>query len=144
MANDMNFETIDVLTLLPQRPPFVMIDAMTHYDDTLTKTRLTVRPDNIFVEADGTLNPCALVENMAQTGAARLGYVNTYINKGSVRIGVIASVKNLQVLRPVHVGEQLTTTIEEQSQILGMTLVKGTVMAGNETVATGEMKIAEQ
>ena len=64
---DSELSSIDVLTLLPQRPPFVMIDRLTHFDETMTTTQLTVRTDNLFTEADGHLNPCALVENIAQT-----------------------------------------------------------------------------
>ena len=60
----MNLETIDVLTLLPQRPPFVMIDRLMHCDEVGTTTQFTVRPDNLFIEDGGVLNPCALVENI--------------------------------------------------------------------------------
>ena len=53
---DRNLETIDVLTLLPQRPPFVMIDRLTHFDEVVTTTQLTVRPDNLFMEDGGILS----------------------------------------------------------------------------------------
>ena len=137
-----NLETIDVLTLLPQRPPFVMIDALTSLDETTTTSRLTVRPDNLFVEADGTLNPCALIENMAQTCAARLGYVNTYINKGPVRLGFIGGIKHLEVLRPARLGETLTTHVAVVQEVLQTTLVHCTVSVGSEVIAAGDLKIA--
>ena len=71
-------ETIDVQTLLPQRPPFIMIDRLIHFDEVVTTTQLEVRSDNLFIE-DGVLNNCVLVENIAQTCAARMGYINQYI-----------------------------------------------------------------
>ena len=123
-------ETIDVLTLLPQRPPFVMIDRLVHFDEVATTTLLTVRKDNLFMEEGGVLNPCALVENIAQTCAARMGYINKYIYKNKMRLGFIGGIRNLQILRPVRVGEQLTTSIE------------ATVKVGDETIVTAEMKIA--
>lgn len=135
-------ETIDVLTLLPQRPPFVMIDRMIHFDEVVTTTQLEVRPDNLFMEADGLLNNCALVENIAQTCAARMGYINQYIYKERVRLGFIGSIKNLQVLRPAREGEVLTTSIEVVQEVLQLTLVNATVKVGDETIATAEMKIA--
>ena len=138
----MNLETIDVLTLLPQRPPFVMIDRLTHFDEVVTTTQLTVRPDNLFIEDGGVLNPCALVENIAQTCAARMGYINQYIYKERVRLGFIGSIRNLQILRPVHVGETLTTSIEVVEEVMQLTLVNAKVMAGDEAVVTAEMKIA--
>ena len=139
---EMNLETIDVLTLLPQRPPFVMIDRLTHFDEVVTTTQLTVRPDNLFTEDGGVLNPCALVENIAQTCAARMGYINQYIYKERVRLGFIGSVKNLQILRTAHVGETLTTSIEVVQEVMQLTLVNATVKVGDETIVTAEMKIA--
>lgn len=135
-------ETIDVLTLLPQRPPFVMIDRLIHFDEVVTTTQLEVRPDNLFMEADGLLNNCALVENIAQTCAARMGYINQYIYKERVRLGFIGSIKNLQVLRPAREGEVLTTSIEVVQEVLQLTLVNATVKVGDETIMTAEMKIA--
>lgn len=135
-------ETIDVLTLLPQRPPFVMIDRLIHFDEVVTTTQLKVRPDNLFMEADGLLNNCALVENIAQTCAARMGYINQYIYKERVRLGFIGSIKNLQVLRPAREGEVLTTSIEVVQEVLQLTLVNATVKVGDETIVTAEMKIA--
>ena len=135
-------ETIDVLTLLSQRPPFVMIDRLIHFDEVVTTTQLEVRPDNLFMEADGLLNNCALVENIAQTCAARMGYINQYIYKERVRLGFIGSIKNLQVLRPAREGEVLTTSIEVVQEVLQLTLVNATVKVGDETIVTAEMKIA--
>ncbi len=139
---DRNLETIDVLTLLPQRPPFVMIDRLTHFDEVVTTTQLTVRPDNLFMEDGGILNSCALVENIAQTCAARMGYINHYIYKERVRLGFIGSVKNLQILRPARLGETLTTSIEVVQEVMQLTLVNATVKVGDETIVTAEMKIA--
>lgn len=139
---DSELSSIDVLTLLPQRPPFVMIDRLTHFDETVTTTQLTVRTDNLFTEADGHLNPCALVENIAQTCAARMGYINRYIYRQRVRLGYIGGIKNLQVLRTPRVGELLTTSIEVLQEVMKLTLVNATVRVGDEVIVTAEMKIA--
>lgn len=139
---DSELSRIDVLTLLPQRPPFVMIDRLTHFDETMTTTQLTVRTDNLFTETDGHLNPCALVENIAQTCAARMGYINRYIYRQRVRLGYIGGIKNLQVLRTPRVGELLTTSIEVLQEVMKLTLVNATVRVGDEVIVTAEMKIA--
>ena len=139
---DSELSSIDVLTLLLQRPPFVMIDRLTHFDETMTTTQLTVRTDNLFTEADGHLNPCALVENIAQTCAARMGYINRYIYRQRVRLGYIGGIKNLQVLRTPRVGELLTTNIEVLQEVMKLTLVNATVRVGDEVIVTAEMKIA--
>ena len=139
---DSELSSIDVLTLLPQRPPFIMIDRLIHFDETVTTTQLTVRTDNLFTEADGHLNPCALVENIAQTCAARMGYINRYIYRQRVRLGYIGGIKNLQVLRTPRVGELLTTNIEVLQEVMKLTLVNATVRVGDEVIVTAEMKIA--
>ena len=133
-------ETIDVLNLLPQRPPFIMIDKLVFSDEVVTTTKFLVRSDNIFMEGD-VLNACALVENIAQTCAARMGYIN-YVNREKVRIGFIGSVRNLNILRPVRLGELLTTSIEVKEEVMQLTLVEASVRVGDETVVTAEMKIA--
>lgn len=135
-----SLETINVLDLLPQRPPLIMIDKLVFSDEVVTITKFLVRSDNIFMEGD-VLNACALVENIAQTCAARMGYIN-YVNHEKVRIGFIGSVRNLNILRPVRLGELLTTSIEVKEEVMQLTLVEASVRVGDETVVTAEMKIA--
>ena len=139
---NLDIMNVDVLQLLPQRPPFIMIDHLTHFDRIFTSTCFTVRPDNVFVE-EGMLNPCALVENIAQTCAARMGYVNQFINSDKVKLGFIGSVKHLVVARDVKVGETLHTTIEVVREVLQLTLVKATIKIDGEVVVEAEMKIAQ-
>ena len=136
-----DFEKIDIHELLPQQPPFVMVDKLMHFDETVTTTTFEVRADNIFVD-DGTLNACALAENIAQTCAARLGFVNKYILKRAIQLGFIGSIRNMDVLRTPAVGEKLTTTITVREQIMGLTLVDATILVGEENIVTAEMKIA--
>ena len=137
----MRFEDIDVHTLLPQQEPFVMIDQLLHFDEVTTTTRFTVREDHLYVE-DGRLNACALIENIAQTCAARMGYINHYIYKKEVQLGFIGSVKNLVVKRVPLLGETLTTTIKVMEEIMKLTLVQAEIKVGEDTIVTAEMKIA--
>lgn len=139
--NEQELRQIDVLELLPQRPPFVMIDSLTHFDEVLTVSSFEVKADNLFVE-DGMLNPCAFIEIIAQTCAARMGYINRYICKEKVKLGFIGGVKNLCIMRPVKVVEVLSTSIEVIEEVMQLTLVKATVKVGEDLVATAEMKIA--
>ena len=139
--NEIDFASIDVLELLPQRPPFVMIDKLLNFDEVNTTTCFQVRADNIFVEGE-VLNPCALVENIAQTCAARMGYINHYIYKENVKLGFIGAIKRLEILRPARKGEVLSTSIEVMQEVGAVTMVNATVKVGEETLVTAEMKIA--
>ncbi|MCQ2146993.1 MAG: pseudouridylate synthase, partial [Bacteroidales bacterium] len=66
---------IDALDILPQRPPFVMIDALNAYEESRVDTSFVVREDNILVK-DGFLSEAGVMENIAQTCAARIGYIS--------------------------------------------------------------------
>ena len=93
---ELKFKDIDILDIIPQRPPFVMIDNLKHCDMMKTVATFTVRADNLFCE-NGRLNACALMENIAQTCAARMGYIKQYVLKENVKLGFIGSVKNMKI-----------------------------------------------
>lgn len=137
----MDLEQIDIHELLPQREPFVMVDKLVYFDEKTTTTSFLVREDNLFVE-NGRLNACALAENIAQTCATRLGYVNKYILKRGIQIGFIGAVKDMKVIDTPVVGDVLTTTIHVLEQIMGLTLVTAVIRIGDRVVTTAEMKIA--
>ena len=136
------FEKIDVHTLLPQQEPFVMIDRLVHYDPVKTVTTLQVRADNIFAD-DGHLSVAGLNENIAQTCAARMGYIS--LSSGDkVKIGVIGAITGFSVNRTPLVGEVLTTEIEVKQEVFQVTLVHATVKVGEEVIAETDLKIALQ
>ncbi len=136
------FRDIDILELLPQRPPFVMVDHLTDYSETQTTCELTIRKDNVFCE-NGELASAGLIEHIAQTCAARLGYYNKYILKTGVRLGFIGEVKDLEIVRLPREGETIETTIVVMQEIFDVTLVTAEVRVGEETIATTRLKIAQ-
>ena len=138
----MDFQSIPILELLPQRSPFVMVDCLTDYSDTQSTCCLTVRADNVFFEK-GCLTAPGLIEHIAQTCAARLGYYNCYVQKTGVRLGFIGEVKDLNVLRLPREGEMIETTIAVVQEIFDVTLVTAEVRVGAEVVATTRLKIAQ-
>ena len=136
------FKDINVLELLPQRPPFVMVDNLTDYSETQSTCCLTVRADNVFFEK-GCLTAPGLIEHIAQTCAARLGYYNCYILKTGVRLGFIGEVKDLCILRLPREGELIETTITVLQEIFDVTLVTAEVRVGKEVIVTTRLKIAQ-
>lgn len=131
---------VDIQDLIPQRPPFVMVDRLLHFDRVVTTSEFVVREDNIFLDGD-VLQPEGLVENIAQTCAARIGYAN-YINKESVRLGFIGAVRNLNVLTTPKIGETIETTIIVKEEIFQMTLVDAEICLNGCVIVNAEMKIA--
>lgn len=131
---------VDIQELIPQRPPFVMVDRLLHFDRIVTTSEFAVREDNIFLEGD-ELQPEGLVENIAQTCAARIGYVNL-MNKESVRLGFIGAVRNLSIIRTPKIGEIIETSITVKEEIFQMTLVDAEIRLNGSVIVNAEMKIA--
>ena len=137
----MELKDIDIREIIPQRPPFRMVDRLLSYDKTVSEATLLLRPDNIFL--DDTFQTAGIVEHIAQTCAARIGYYNKYILHRDIVIGYIGAIRQLDVKRPPSVGEELLTRIEVLSSAFGMTLVSAVVSTSQgELIADGEVKIA--
>ena len=131
---------INILEFIPQRPPFIMVDRLSHFDRIVTTSKFTVREDNIFLDGDELL-PEGLVENIAQTCAARIGYVNL-LSKESVRLGFIGAVRNMSIHKTPKIGETIETTIIVKEEIFQMTLVDAEISLNGNVIVNAEMKIA--
>ena len=140
-STEIELSEISILELLPQQKPFVMLDALTHFDEVITRTRMQVRSDNIFVE-NNELTESGVIENIAQTCAARMGYINKYLCSDKVKIGFIGSIKDLVFEELPKVGDELKTTIEVISEVFAITLVNAKVEADGKLMASCEMKIS--
>lgn len=135
-----DISTVNVLDLIPQRPPFIMIDCLTHFDPVITSSRFTVRDNNLFF-SEGRLLASGLIENIAQTCAARIGYINRLSNE-VIKLGFIGAVRNLKIYKTPLAGDTIYTTITVKEEVFQMTLVDAVVKLNDETIAEAEMKIA--
>lgn len=130
----------DILELIPQRPPMVMVDRLLHCDTVLTKTEFTVRKECIMVD-DDHMSPIGLIENIAQTCAARMGYINISSGK-EVRVGVIGALREMEIHALPKVGDTITTSIIVSDEVFGMTLAQAESRCGDTILASGTIKIA--
>ena len=147
---DLEIQNIPILNVLPQRPPFIMITRMMHYDEKSMVTQTDVTEDGLgdsygFVCSNGKYDDCAMIENIAQTCAARIGYYNKYILGKDVCIGYIGAVRDLRITRTPNIGETIQTSINIKSSAFGISLADAVItdLEGN-ILAEGEMKIALQ
>ena len=88
----------------------------------------------------GFLTEGGLVENIAQTAAARAGYQAKMEGK-PVPLGYIGSVQDLKVNTLPEAGADLKTIIRVERQIFQVTQVRGIVYCGNEIIAECQLKI---
>lgn len=118
-----------------------MVGRLCFCDMQSTVTQTLVTEGNIMVD-EGVFSASGIIENIAQTCAARIGYVNKYILGKDVQLGFIGAIRKLNIYRRPAVGELIETKVEVREEIFGMTLVNATVHAGSELLAETQMKIA--
>ncbi len=129
----------NILALIPQRPPFVMIDKMLYSDETVTRTSFLITEENVLV-VNGEFSEAGLLENIAQTAAARAGYMAMMENK-PVAVGYIGAVKNLEIFELPKINDELITEIKIEDQVFDMIVISGTVRCKDKVIAQCEMNI---
>ncbi|MDR1747068.1 MAG: pseudouridylate synthase [Tannerella sp.] len=133
---------ISITELLPQRPPFILVDRLTHYSRGGGKTVYMVREGSPFC-TNGRMEETGLIENIAQTCAARMGYEEkTEAHRdGNIKIGFVGMIKHMEIFRNPLVGEQLETTVIIREDVFSTSLVETKVEIGGELIAACDMKI---
>lgn len=129
----------ELLELIPQRAPIVMVDGFYGIIDGCSYSSLHIYPDNLFL-ADGYLDEAGLLEHIAQSAALRAGYLFRQDGK-EIPLGFIASIDKMKIARHAKLGETLQTAIVIEQEIFDITLVAATVYCGEELIASGKMKI---
>ena len=129
----------NILPLIPQRSPFVMIGKLLHSDEKLTRTSFVVIEENIFVE-NGEFREPGLIENIAQTAAAGAGYISRLENK-PVSVGYISAIKNLEIFALPKINDELITEIIIEDQVFDFTIIAGRIWCNKTLMAQCEMRI---
>jgi 3-hydroxymyristoyl/3-hydroxydecanoyl-(acyl carrier protein) dehydratase len=132
-------EKNNITDLLPQRHPILMIDSLISQNELVTVTNFEVLDSNMFVR-DSELQEGGIIENIAQSAAARAGYYYKIHNQ-TPPMGFIGAITKVIIARYPKVGETLRTVIEMKSEVFNITLVKGITFVGEEQIAECEMKI---
>lgn len=129
-----------LLTLIPQKKPFVMVDKLCFYSDKKIISSLTISKGSILSTNLRFTEP-GLIENMAQTIALHTGY-KYYLAKKPAPTGYIGAIKKVEIFKLPTISQELTTTVEIIHDIMGVTLVEAKVECAGQVVAQSEMKTA--
>jgi predicted hotdog family 3-hydroxylacyl-ACP dehydratase len=129
----------DILSVIPQRPPFVMIDELVGCDEFSSDTTLRVKQENILVY-NGELSEAGLIENIAQTAAAGVG-LNAQQSGEPILTGYIGAVKNLEIFALPQTGDVIETRVTIETQVFGVTIISGSIRCKGTLLAKCEMKI---
>lgn len=125
---------------IPQRAPFIMIDNLLEATSERYESDFLVAPDNIFLEGE-VLREFALIENIAQTSAAGLAFLNRD-DKDKPREGFIGGISKLMVYKLPNVNEKIQTTVTPLLKFENMYLLKGTSSVSGKKLLECEMKLA--
>ena len=95
----MIFEPIPAKEVLLQQPPFVFVDKIVYYDDSITRIQYLVPEVGLMID-NGHLCSAGVMEHMAQAMAARAGYVSRFILHVPIRLGMLGQIKNFSLTNP--------------------------------------------
>ncbi len=132
----------DILKLIPQREPMVMVSGLLAADEKGVTTYLRLEKDNIFVQ-DGLFRESGLIENIAQSAAAMNGY-RALISGEPVKKGYIGGIKNMEVFALPKSGVRLTTRVRETYNVMDASIIEGEVYCGDQLISRCEMKVFMQ
>lgn len=134
-----NMSPEDILLLIPQRPPFVMVDKLLSCDENSSKTTFRVDKENVLV-MKGEFSEEGVIENIAQSAAAQAGYLAMMQNI-PVKVGYISMVKNLEIFELPKINDELITEVKIENQVFDMTVISGIVRSDDKVIAQCEMNI---
>ena len=117
----------------------MMVDVLLYTDELSSRSRFIIKPDNVMVQ-NGCFTEGGLLENIAQTAAARAGYLAKQ-NHQPVAGGFIAAVKNFELLFLPEAGQELVTEIKIGNQVFNVSVITGQVWCNEKLAASCEMKV---
>ncbi len=127
------------MDLIPQRAPIVMVDEFLSMENNISKTCLTIRQDNIFVD-DDIFSECGIIEHIAQSAAARVGFIFKSQAK-EIPLGYIGSVNDFTLVKTPRINDVIETGITVIQEVFNITLIEAICHVGNEKIASCRMKI---
>ena len=128
----------NILNLIPQRDPIIMVDTLWEYTPSTGVIGLTIASNNLFVQQE-TFLESGLIEHIAQSIALHKGYYY-YLNGKPAPMGFIGAIKYIEIQSLQKVGDTLKTHITILQEFMDVTLVTMQTFIGDTLIAQGEMK----
>lgn len=129
----------ELIALIPQKPPFVLISSLLQVSDIHSVSTFVFTANHILCN-NGKLTTGGLMENIAQTAAAKMGYECALLGK-KIPNGFIGDVRDFIFTRLPKAGEEIITEIIITNQIFDVSIISGTVKLNGVEIASCKMKI---
>lgn len=132
-------DTDTILNYIPQRAPIVLVSRIYKSDEISIITGFDITDHHIFTK-DGKLTESGIIENMAQSAAARAGY-EAVKNNSTPAVGFIGNIKDLVIHQLPSSNNELLTEVITKTQVMNVSIIEAKSYCQNQLVASCEMKI---
>jgi predicted hotdog family 3-hydroxylacyl-ACP dehydratase len=127
-------------TLLPHRPPMILLDEVLASDEASLVATVTIRPTSLFLEAEGIPGHVGL-EYMAQACGAFAG-IEALRKREAVRIGFLLGTRRYIMHAPwFRLDERLTVSVSLGYRDEAMANFDGRIEIAGKLVAEGRLTV---
>lgn len=116
------------------------VDTLVSVTDGWAVVESVLPRSSILADGEGKIDEVAFVELIAQSFAAFKGYMDRMDGKPPGE-GFLVGVRRLGITGPAYAGDRLRTSIRTVAAIGGFAVVEGAVRRGDETLASGTLKL---
>jgi predicted hotdog family 3-hydroxylacyl-ACP dehydratase len=126
--------------LIPHRTPMRLVDTLLSVHEGCGVTETVLPRTSMMADGEGKLHEVAFMEMIAQSYAAFNGYRDLVEGKPPGE-GFLVGVRRLEITGRAYAGDRLLTSIRTVASFGGFAVVEGSVTRGDETVASGIIKL---
>lgn len=133
--------SVAIENLIPHRAPMRFIDALVECTDT-TAVATAIFDAEHFAVTNGFVLENALVECVAQTAAAALGWRAQASGKtGAANHGMLIAVTNFRIQARPAAGKILRIEIAERKRLGPMLMISSTITCEGKPIAIGDLTL---
>lgn len=126
--------------LIPHRAPMRLVDTLVSANDGCATVESILPRTGMMVDGEGRIDEVVFMELIAQSYAAFKGYMDRMDGRPPGE-GFLVGVRNLEITGGAYAGDMLLTSIRTVAAFGGFAVVEGAVTRGDETLASGTLKL---
>ena len=129
----------EALSLIPQRPPFVVVDTLISATGSVFLSSFHVPDEHVLVH-QGALLEAGLMENAAQTAAMGMGWAAKLA--GSLPpLGFIGALSKVEIYGDARCGDRITTNVSVRHEVMNARVLDAEVRCDRTLLARLELKV---
>jgi len=121
-------------------PPLLLVDRLLDFGEDGGLVEATVRPDNILISGDGSLENAAMVELIAQSYAVIKGYHNLLEGRPQ-QMGYLVGIRRMEFKDTAFEGDRLLISVRTVKDLGPFKAAEGEVSRSGKVIASGGFKV---